>query len=200
MAKKNQGGSAKKGLASKGGKTVSSNASGTAVDQPVEASQPGTDTAASGAEQASSPVGGTNDSTATEVAGRNDMEGQVQETQAAETVPGQIRLVRSDKERSTQMVVYGVEGRPGSVRFSKTLFKDKQPPANVTLFTDAFAGPKEARVEETKEQRKARLAALPKPTAAEKMARLEQKLDRLRAKAAKETPAAGETAGDQAAQ
>ena len=190
MPGKEKKGTSKKSLASKPTKRVESQASNAATDQQVEASgQPeaAANTAAA-AEPASQPVGDTDNIS-------DKLEGSTatmdtQETTAAAS-NGQINLTRSDKQRSTQMVVYTVDGRPGSVRFSKTLFKDKNAPEKVTLVTEAFAGPKEPKRQETKEERKARLAALPKPTAAEKVARMEAKLAKLRQKVASEQAPAG---------
>jgi hypothetical protein len=111
---------------------------------------------------------------------------------AAQTGP--VTATLDAKDRSTIMVVYTLPGRPGSVRFSKTLFPDSKAPATIEFPAGLFAGPKVPRAQETKEQRKARLAARPKPTAAEKMARLEQKLAKLRAKVQGEGAPQGENA------
>jgi hypothetical protein len=106
----------------------------------------------------------------------------------------EVNLTRSDKQRSTQMVVFTfADGRPGSVRISKTAFADKKAPETLQLLTDAYAGPRIERKSETKEERKARLAALPKPTPAEKLAKLQAKLAKLQAQV-------GASGGDQAAQ
>ena len=95
-----------------------------------------------------------------------------------------VNLTRSDKQRSTGMVVFLVEGRPGSVRFSKTLFKNQTAPETIAVDTDAFGfgEARVARTQETKEERKARLKALPKLTPAEKLARLEAKIEKMRTK------------------
>lgn len=108
--------------------------------------------------------------------------------------PNPVTLKLDAKERSTIMVVYLAQGRPGSVRFSKTLFPDMNPPAEITLPGNVFAQIRTPRAAETKEQRKARLAAKPKPTAAEKLARLEKKLEKLRAAAAATSAPQGEQA------
>lgn len=172
---------AKKPLASKRATEVTSDrqTAGAETAQPAETAsaeaQPATETTAAPAEAAPA-------------------------TEAGSTKVMEITLKRSDKQRSTQMVVYTVDERPGSVRFSKTLFKDKAAPPEVTLQSDAFAGPKEPKRVETKEERKARLAALPKPTAAEKLARLEAKIAKLRPKVEAEASKTegGEATGENA--
>jgi len=95
-----------------------------------------------------------------------------------------LKLTRSDKTRKTLMVVFTVDGRPGSVRFAKSLFVDQQPPATLSITDDTFAGP---RKQETKEERKARLAAMPKLTPAEQLAKLEAKIAKMKAKLATTT-------------
>lgn len=112
---------------------------------------------------------------------------------------------RKDK----RLVIYNIEGRTGSVQFLSTLFggdQDSQgtPPEKLTL-NGEFAEPKAkvAKVNETPEERKARLKALPKLTLAEKVAKAEQRTSKLKAKleadaakaAAKQAAAAGTPAG-----
>ena len=89
-----------------------------------------------------------------------------------------LKLTRSDKTRKTLMVVFTVDGRPGSVRFAKSLFVDQQPPATLSITDDTFAGP---RKQETKEERKARLAAMPKLTTEQQLAKLEAKVAKMKA-------------------
>jgi hypothetical protein len=96
----------------------------------------------------------------------------------------ELTFTKNVQERKSQAEVYVAAGYPGSVRFSKTLFPAKVGPDAVTITAD-FRAP---RKEETKEERKARLAAAPKPTLEQKIAAQEAKLAKLRAKAA--TPAA----------
>jgi hypothetical protein len=92
-----------------------------------------------------------------------------------------IALVRSTSQRKNpRLVVFKIEGRPGSVQFFRTLFPNDEVPATLTLTGD-FAAPK---VKETPEQRKARLKALPKPTAAEKLTKMEARLAKMKAKLA----------------
>lgn len=104
-----------------------------------------------------------------------------------------LNLVRSTADRkSKRIVIYNIEGRTGSVQFLSTLFGGDQksegnPPASLTL-SGEFAEPKPKaapRVKETPEERKARLAAMPKLTLAEKVAKAEKKAAALRAKLAK---------------
>lgn len=92
-----------------------------------------------------------------------------------------ITLSRNDSPRRSLMVVFTVEGRPGSVRFSKTLFVDQTAPPTLTLSDAAFAAP---RVKETPAERKARLKALPKATPAERLVKMEVRLAKMKAKLA----------------
>ena len=79
-----------------------------------------------------------------------------------------ITLVRSNSQRKNpRLVIFNIEGRAGSVQFFRTLFQDAVP-AKLTLIGE-FAPPK---VKETPEERKARLKALPKLTAAERVAKM----------------------------
>lgn len=55
-----------------------------------------------------------------------------------------------------------------------------------------LAAAKEPKVKETKEERKARLAALPKPTEAERIAQAEARLQKRKDKLAKQSAAASE--------
>ena len=112
-----------------------------------------------------------------------------------------ITLSRNDSPRRSLMVVFTVEGRPGSIRFSKTLFVDQTAPASLTLSDAAFAAPK---VKETAEARKARLKALPKATPAERLAKMEARLVKMKAQlaapqAVAATPATASPAAVQAA-
>ena len=91
-----------------------------------------------------------------------------------------ITLVKSTAARKSQrLVIYGIEGRRGSVQFLSTLFGGDQhsqgnPPEKLTL-TGTFAKP------ESDEERKARLAARPKLTEAEKITKLEAQLAKRKA-------------------
>lgn len=69
-------------------------------------------------------------------------------------------------------------------------FVDKKAPATIEDLS-VFAEPrvKAAKIVETKEERKVRLAALPKKTLAEKVAAAEARTEALKAKLAKQAPA-----------
>lgn len=75
-----------------------------------------------------------------------------------------------------------------ALRFPIGAFENKTAPASLAV--DGIAGPKAAKVPETKEQRKARLAAAPKPTLAERVARAEKRTADLKAKLEKDNAAA----------
>lgn len=101
----------------------------------------------------------------------------------------ELTFVRSKAERKdSRLVIYNfADGRPGSVQFLRTAFPE-QIPETITMSGD-FAE------KETPEQRKARLASLPKLTVAEKVAKGEERLAKLRAKLAAGQPAAEQNAG-----
>jgi len=94
----------------------------------------------------------------------------------------EITLVRSSAARKDpRLVIYNIEGRTGSVQFLSTLFGGTQtsqgnPPERMTLVGE-FAPP---RVKETPAERKARLALLPKLTPAEKIAKAEERLAKMK--------------------
>jgi hypothetical protein len=97
-----------------------------------------------------------------------------------------VTLTRKPATAKSLTVQYGIDGRRGSVRFSKSLFEAA--PETLTINVEGLAAPK---VKETREERRARLKAMPKKTAAEKLAALEQRAARLRDKlAAEQQPAA----------
>ena len=95
-----------------------------------------------------------------------------------------ITLVRSTAPRKDQrLVIYNIQGRTGSVQFLSTLFGGSQtdqgnPPATLTL-TGTFAAPKP---KETPEERKARLKAI---TPAERLAKMEARVAKMKAKLAR---------------
>lgn len=101
-----------------------------------------------------------------------------------------ISLVRSNKARKSNAVTYTADGYNGSVRFSKSFFADKTGPESLSLDSEAFAAARQARAKMTAEERKAARAAAPKLTPAEKLAKIEERAAKLRAKIA----AAGATA------
>ena len=91
----------------------------------------------------------------------------------------EITLARSTAQRKNpHLVMFKIDGRPGSVQFFRALFPKDAVPAQLRL-TGEFAPPK---VKETPEERKARLKALPKPTAAERLAQMEARVAKMKAK------------------
>lgn len=91
----------------------------------------------------------------------------------------QLTLDKISKSGTT--AIY--KGAAVAIRIGLSAFTNKTAPATLDL-NGELAGPKQAKVPETKEERKARLAALPKLTTAERVAKLEEKLAKLREKAA----------------
>lgn len=91
-----------------------------------------------------------------------------------------ITLSRNTKDRKSTALVYSGNGI--SIRVAKTAFAEV-PDTLVLQSPTAYKGVK---APETKEERKARLAAAPKLTLAEKIAKREKQLDAMRAKAAAE--------------
>lgn len=83
-------------------------------------------------------------------------------------------------------------GAAQTLRFPLGVFPNKTAPESITVTDDLFAPARQPKVKETKEERKARLAALPKPTLAEKIAKREAALAALKAKAEKEAAAANQ--------
>lgn len=104
---------------------------------------------------------------------------------ATETGDTKMEIVLSldTKARKSSAVVYSGEGLRSGVRIAKSAFANKTAPTTITIVSDSFAQPK---VKETKEERKARLAAAPKLTLAEKIAKREASLQALKDKAAKQ--------------
>lgn len=116
------------------------------------------------------------------------------ETAAPPQTIGETVLKLDPKERSLQMIVYKIDGRAGSVRFSKSLFPKGGTPETITFPGGIFGVAPTERPKETPEERKARLAARPKPTQAERIARLEKKLAKMRAQTEVEAAVAAEAA------
>lgn len=107
--------------------------------------------------------------------------------------------VNTEPRKNTRVLVFDIPGRRASITVPKSLFGDNVP-TSLILTSDVDLAPvAEPKPKETKEERKARLAALPKKTPAEKLAALEAKAAKLRAKLeAANKPAEtaiGETAG-----
>jgi rRNA maturation protein Rpf1 len=98
-----------------------------------------------------------------------------------------LTFTRSKAARKDdRLVIFNfADGRPGSVQFLRTAFPE-QVPETITMSGD-FAEKTErvAKAKETPEERKARLANLPKLTLAEKVAKAEERAAKLRAKLAK---------------
>src|SRR5258705_2813534 len=91
----------------------------------------------------------------------------------------EITLVRSAAQRKDpRLVIFNIEGRPGSVQCFRALFPKDAVPATLTL-AGAFALPKP---KETPEERKARLKALPKLTSQQKLAKMEERLAKMKSK------------------
>lgn len=96
----------------------------------------------------------------------------------------QITLTKSNKNRkSTSIVFTAANGVRGSVRFAKTLFAGGNAPDTLVIENDAFAEPK---AKLTPEQRKEQRKNAPKLTAAQKLAKLQERAARLQAKIAAE--------------
>lgn len=95
----------------------------------------------------------------------------------------EVTLNLNDKTRRSTSIVYQGDGLKGSVRIAKSAFKDKQPPATLTVSSDAFAQPT---AQLTKEEKAAIRKAQPKLTLAEKIAKREKQLTDMKARAAKE--------------
>lgn len=96
-----------------------------------------------------------------------------------------ITLTKSPKPRKDErVVIFG--GQLNAVQFLRTAFGEAVP--DTITVTGDFAEPKAAKVpreKETPEERKARLAAMPKLTLAEKVAKAEARAQALREKLAK---------------
>lgn len=107
--------------------------------------------------------------------------GTVLQTQEQTITMSDITLTKDPKARRTTSIVYLANGTMrGSVRISKTAF-DGEAPDTVVLTSDKFAAPRVARAKMTPEERKAARAAKPKPTLAEKIAKREAALAKLKA-------------------
>jgi hypothetical protein len=101
---------------------------------------------------------------------------------ATEDTKMQITFNKSTKERKSTSVVYSAaNGLRGSLRMAKTFFKGGVAPDTLVIDSDAFSEPK---VKLTAEQRKEARKNAPKQTPAEKLAKLEERAAKLRAKVA----------------
>ena len=95
-------------------------------------------------------------------------------------------FTRSKAERKDpRLVIFNfADGRPGSVQFLRTAFGDNIPETITMSGEFAEKTEKVAKAKETPEARKARLAALPKLTLAEKVAKAEARVAKMKAKLA----------------
>lgn len=100
---------------------------------------------------------------------------------AAITLPqakdSHMTLTRSGLSKNGKTAMYS--GLRNVLRIPVIVFEGGTAPDSLTLDGAAFAV---AKIVETKEQRKARIAALPKPTLAEKVAKRQKQLDAMKAK------------------
>lgn len=96
---------------------------------------------------------------------------------------------KPNSRKTDRLVIFDLTDRKGSVQFLRTLFPDAIPQSIV--ISGEFSAPRTPRAKETPEERKARLKALPKLTPAEKLAKAEERVAKMRAKIqAKEAAAA----------
>lgn len=102
-----------------------------------------------------------------------------------------ITLTLNEAPRKSERLIFYTGGHIHTVQFLKTAFPEGVPPKTLTI-TGNFAevpAPKVPRAKETPEERKARLAAMPKLTLAEKVAKAEKRAQELREKLAKKAAA-----------
>lgn len=98
-----------------------------------------------------------------------------------------ITLTRDNKPRKSSGIVYTAPNLRTGFRLTKSAFIDGNPPETLTISSDAFAPPKVPAAKMTPEERKAARLARPKLTKAQKAAKLEERLAKLRAELATET-------------
>lgn len=114
------------------------------------------------------------------------------QAQAQEGAPTTLTH-RPDARKRSNIVIFNFPDRKGSVQFLRTAFGDTIP-STITVQAP-FAAPERRKELETKEQRKARLAALPKLTAEQKLAKARERVAKMEAKlAAKAAQPAAEPA------
>lgn len=99
-----------------------------------------------------------------------------------------LDFTRSNTTRKDdRLVIFNfADGRAGSVQFLRSAFGETVPNAISMEGDFAEKTAKAEKVKETPEERKARLAALPKPTLADRVKKAEEKAAKLRAKLAKD--------------
>ncbi len=128
-------------------------------------------------------------SSATSTAASDAASTPAQPAQQTENHVPSITLNRSDKTRKSNAVVYTAAGYQGGVRFPKSFFTDKTGPETISVSDDSFAAARVARAKMTPEERKAARANAPKLTPQEKLAKIEERAQKLRDKIAKSAPA-----------
>jgi hypothetical protein len=100
--------------------------------------------------------------------------------------------LRKAKQTKT-FILYQGEGLKGSVRFLSGMFPAGSAPETIEVSTETGFAVKEAKVKETKEERKARLAArTPQQIAADAQKRANKAVERANALAAKAAAASGQ--------
>lgn len=93
-----------------------------------------------------------------------------------------LSLVKLSEDQ--KVAIY--KGLSANLRIPITSFVNRTPPPTFEVIGDfAEVTAREAKPKETAEERKARLSALPKLTLAEKVKRMEEKLTKMREKAAR---------------
>ncbi len=95
-----------------------------------------------------------------------------------------MRVTKRGQSKNGKATFY--EGAGAPLRFQNNVFVDNTPPDTIDFAEGIFKAPRAPKVKLTPEERKAARAAKPKPTAAEKLAKLEEKAAKLRAEAAAE--------------
>jgi hypothetical protein len=101
-----------------------------------------------------------------------------------------ITVTKDPKARKTNSIVYSTAGLRGTIRVPRSMFANATAPDSFVISSDAFAEPKAAKVKLTPEERKAARANRPQLTLAEKIAKREAALAKLREKMNQEAAAA----------
>jgi hypothetical protein len=109
--------------------------------------------------------------------------GDVARTEEDKKVMASISLTLDPKTRKSTSVVFKLPtGLRGSVRIAKTAFPNGVPPASLSLQSDSEGAFAAAKAKLTAEERKALRANAPKLTAAQKLAKLQERAAKLQAK------------------
>lgn len=112
-------------------------------------------------------------------------------TQSRSTQMNQTLTLKSINKKGTAAIFNGLNS---TVRIGLGAFTDKKAPQTVEIVGEfAPASARASKIVETKEERKARLAALPKLTLAQKIEKRELSLQKMRDKAAKQASAGAQT-------